>query len=30
MGLFRANTNKLGLTNIVNEHSFFLKTLFSI
>lgn len=22
MGLFRANTNKLGLTNIVNEHCF--------
>lgn len=30
MGLFRANTSKLGLTNIVNEHSVFLKTLFSI
>lgn len=23
MGLFRANTSKLGLTNIVNEHSVF-------
>lgn len=23
MGLFRDNTNKLGLTNIVNEHSVF-------